>query len=94
MKRKLALVVGLLSIAVMLVYSGFFDSERVSLCKEAMALNAEQLRSGDKGRQKFMDACRLEANQVTPDQWRCVIAGMKKGIAYRAALTDCQQVKG
>jgi hypothetical protein len=90
MKRKLWIIAGLLMVFVVLLNLGFLDSERVTLCKEAMRLNADQLKPGAEGRKKLIAGCRLDANQVTPQQWRCVIAAMKQGAAYRESLTQCQ----
>jgi hypothetical protein len=94
MKRKLSWIIATLGVLVVLFNLGVFDSERVALCKEAMDINAAQLKSGAEGRRKFIASCRLEANQITAEQWRCVIAAMNQGTAYRQALTQCQSTPG
>ena len=68
---------------------GLFQSEEVTLCQEAMKMNADQLRAGEVARNKLVNGCRTKAGIHTRDQWKCIIAEMKQGKLYTEAGTTC-----
>ena len=63
--------------------------QEVALCREAMKLNAKQLRVNQELRQRFIEGCALGGGGRTPNQWKCVIAEMKQGASYINATDKC-----
>ncbi len=68
---------------------GPFESEEVTLCQEAMKVNADQRRAGEEARRRLLQGCRMQAGIHTRDQWQCIIAGMKQGRSYTEMGTTC-----
>ena len=66
-----------------------FQSEEVTLCQEAMEMDADQLKLGEVARNRLVSGCRTKAGVHTRDQWKCIIAEMKQGKSYTEAGTTC-----
>lgn len=86
--RSLVAVLALIA-SLSLPACNLIQSERVSLCQEAMEMNANQLKAGEAGRKKFILGCRTNANIYTSDQWKCITNEMKHGKAYVEATNTC-----
>jgi hypothetical protein len=68
---------------------GLFQSEEVTLCQEAMKMDADQLKLGEVARNRLVSGCRTKAGVHTLDQWKCIIAEMKQGKLYTEAGNTC-----
>jgi hypothetical protein len=95
MKEPSVVMLRYLAAALALIFSlslpgcGPFQSEKVTLCQEAMKMNADQLRAGEVAKNKLVNGCRMKAGIYTRDQWKCIIAEMKQGKSYTEAGTTC-----
>jgi hypothetical protein len=63
--------------------------QSIALCKEAMELNASQLRVDEQRREEYIKGCPQASRGRTPEQWQCVIAAMKQGESYLKATATC-----
>jgi hypothetical protein len=63
--------------------------QSTALCKEAMELNANQLRVDKQQREKYIEGCTWAVTGHTPEQWQCVVAAMKQGKSYLKATDTC-----
>lgn len=88
MSRHLTVAIALIS-SLALPSCSLFQSENVTLCQEAMQINADQLKAGDEDRTKLIRRCRAEAGIHTPDQWKCIITEMTQGKVYAEAMGLC-----
>jgi hypothetical protein len=68
---------------------GLFQSEEVTLCQEAMKMDADQLKLGEVARNRLVSGCLTKAGVRTRDQWKCIIAEMKQGKSYTEANNTC-----
>jgi hypothetical protein len=68
---------------------GLFQSEEVTLCQEAMKMDADQLKLGEVARNRLVSGCLTKAGVHTRDQWKCIIAEMKQGKSYTEADNTC-----
>ena len=68
---------------------GLFQSEEVTLCQEAMKMDADQLKVGEVARNRLVNGCHTKAGVHTRDQWKCIIAEMKQGKSYAEADNTC-----
>jgi hypothetical protein len=66
-----------------------FQSEEVTLCQEAMKMDADQLKVGEVARNRLISGCRTKAGVHKRDQWKCIIAEMKQGKSYTEADNTC-----
>jgi hypothetical protein len=64
-------------------------NQSTALCKEAMELNASQLRVGEQRREEYIEGCTQAVVGRTPEQWQCVLAAMKQGESYLKATDTC-----
>lgn len=72
--------------------SGATTDERdqsIALCKEAMDLNATQLRVDEEQRERYIMGCGQGGAGRVPEQWQCVIGAMKQGESYVKATDTC-----
>ena len=65
------------------------SNQSIALCKEAMDLNASQLRVSEQRREEYMEGCTQAVVGHTPEQWQCVVAAMKQGKSYLKATNTC-----
>ena len=63
--------------------------QSIALCKEAMELNASQLRVDEQQRERYIEGCAQAGVGHTPEQWQCVVAAMKQGESYLKATDTC-----
>ena len=66
-----------------------FQSEEITLCQEAMQIDADQLKLGEVARNRLVSGCSTKGGVHTRDQWKCIIAEMKQGKAYSEADNTC-----
>jgi hypothetical protein len=64
-------------------------NQSFALCKEAMELNASQLRVDEQRREEYIEGCARAGVGRTPEQWQCVVAAMKQGESYLKATATC-----
>ena len=65
------------------------SNQSIALCKEAMDLNASQLRVNEQRRERYIEGCAQAGVGRTPEQWQCVVAAMKQGESYLKATDTC-----
>jgi hypothetical protein len=65
------------------------SDQSITLCKEAMELNASQLGADEQRREKYIQGCTQAVVGRTPEQWQCVVAAMKQGESYLKATATC-----
>jgi hypothetical protein len=65
------------------------SNQSIALCKEAMELNASQLRANEQRREEYIEGCTQAVVGRTPEQWQCVVAAMKQGESYLKATDTC-----
>jgi hypothetical protein len=65
------------------------SNQSIALCKEAMDLNASQLRVSEQRREEYMEGCTQAVVGHTREQWQCVVAAMKQGKSYLKATEAC-----
>lgn len=63
--------------------------QSIALCKEAMELNATQLRVEEEQRERYIEGCAQGGVGRIPQQWQCVIAALKQGESYLKATDSC-----
>jgi hypothetical protein len=64
-------------------------NQSIALCKEAMEINASQLRANEERREEYIEGCTQAVVGRTPEQWQCVVAAMKQGKSYLKATDTC-----
>ena len=64
-------------------------NQSITMCKEAMELNASQLRVNEQRREEYIEGCTQAIIGRTPEQWQCVVAAMKQGKSYLKATDTC-----
>jgi hypothetical protein len=65
------------------------SNQSIALCKEAMDLNASQLRVSEQRREEYREGCTQAVIGHTREQWQCVVAAMKQGKSYLKATDTC-----
>jgi hypothetical protein len=65
------------------------SNQSIALCKEAMDLNASQLRVSEQRREEYIEGCTQAVVGHTREQWQCVVAAMKQGKSYLKATDTC-----
>ena len=64
-------------------------NQSITWCKEAMELNASQLRVNEQRREEYIEGCTQAVVGHPPEQWQCVVAAMKQGKSYLKATDTC-----